>query len=181
MALTTVRNRKAYSSKGGASLKLQEVTESGALVGNDTPHDLGGILSSKMHDKTPVKNINEEDGNTFQIEQGERDVVVTGVLLQRDKPILDIAEEVRGKFYRLTKYNGVVNSKHQFIIFGIGRVTPQFEIDLPGGTCPFEYRAIKCNSNIIISDEEAAGMDVLIESGITIYAGKYYTIYEVAI
>jgi hypothetical protein len=178
MSLTVTRNRAAYSGKGGASIKLQEVTAAGVLVGSDVPHDLGGLQSTRMTDKTPVKNIIEESGDVFTIEQGEREVIITGVMLQRDKPVLDIAEEVRGKFYRLTKYNGVVNGKHQWIIFGIGRVTPQFDIELPGGTTPFEYRAVKCASAIVISAEETEELDSIIESGITIPAGKYYVVVE---
>lgn len=161
MAFTPTRDSGAYASKGGGIIKIHEVTDTGAeLASPDGYHDLGFLNSSGFEDTTPQTGVFDEAGSQYATEEGDRAINITGVFGQRQKALLDIAKQTRGKFYLLYKHQGNVDGKAQEV-FAFVKITPQFNIGLPGGTMPFEAKAIKNTAAITISTASLAATGTL--------------------
>lgn len=181
MAFQPAKDKGGYSPKGGGIIKIKEVNDDGSdFTTPGTIYDIGYLQETTISDNTPMTDIFDESGSSVVVEEGNRVVTVSGVLLQRDKAILDMAKECRGKFYALYKDNGVVNGKNQEIFYAIGKIDPSFEVKLQGGTTPFKYTALKTASTITIA---AASLTATLwgahtSATVTIPAEDFYLIVE---
>lgn len=150
---------------------------------------MGFLEETTIRDKTEEIVKKDETGDTSAIEEGNREVVVEGVLQQTDKATLDIAKECRGKYYALYKYNGKKNGKHQEIFYGVGRIDPSFEVKYMGGTTPFKYTPTKLISAVTIAATVvcaaptggAGAWGAYVTASVSIAAGDYYTIVETTV
>ena len=178
------RDRGAFSPKGGGIIKVKEVNDDGTdLSTPSTIYDLGFLQETTFADSTPTDQFKDEAGDTVQTIEGDRSVTVVGTLMQRDKAILDMAKECRGKFYAMYKYNGIVNGKHQEVFFGIGKVDPAFEVKLQGGTVPFKFTAMKTPAAIVIASASltASFWNTKTTTTVTIPVDDYYLICETTV
>ena len=191
MAFTPVRDAGSIQTKGGGIIRIKEVSDSGAELGTvaSSVYDLGYLQETTFRDSTPTTAIFDETGDQVQTEEGQREVVVEGVLQQTDKAALDIAKEARGKFFALYKYNGVKNGKHQEVFFGLGKIDPAFEVKYMGGTTPFKFTAMKLSSAVTIAATLASAAPTAgggswgsyTSVTVTIAAADYYTIVETSV
>jgi hypothetical protein len=184
MAWTPAKDKGAYASKGGGIIKIKEVNDDGSdLTTPGTIYDVGYLQETNFSDNTPTTPIKDEHGDTIVNEEGDRDVIVSGVLMQRDKLTLDMAKECRGKFYALMKYNGIINGKYQEIFYAVGQIDPSFDVKLQGGTTPFKFTATKVNSAITIASASltASFWNTKTSTTVTIAADDYYTIVETTV
>jgi len=185
MALTTSKSKASVNIYGGGEIKVTQVDENGTQLSSpDTPHSLGYIKESTLSDKTPTQDIIDETGNVVVTVEGNRSVMVTGTMLQSASGNINIAKEVRGKFYQMYKFNGTVNGKYQEIFFGTGSITPQIELKFADGTIPFEYKSSILESAVSIA-ASAYGAYCAVGSAsgttVSVAAGDYYTVVETAI
>jgi len=191
MSFVPVRERGAINPKGGAIIRIKEVADDGAELGTvlGSVYDLGYIQETTFKDNTPQTTLNDESGDAVAVIDENREVVIEGVLMQSDKNILDIAKEVRGKFYALYKYNGIKNGKHQEIFYGVGKFDPGFEIKYMGGTVPFKYTAMKLSSAVTIAASLANAAPTggggawggYVSATVIIAKDDYYTIVETTV
>lgn len=140
MALS--RNIGAIQSKGSQRLWFKEVTSAGAdLSTPDTWHDFPIIKESTLSDETAQVETTDEGQNTYTTD-GVRTVSLSGVILQRDKDTLDMAvKNYRGKYLQIIKENSVdaVDGQYPYTVYGVCKMTPTVELQLPGGEPTFEF------------------------------------------
>jgi hypothetical protein len=141
---------------GGGVIRLREVSDDGQTISaTDTVyHDIGYLASTKFRDFTPLEDIADETGSVVASEEGQREVKLTGVLMQTDKEAFDIAKDTRRKFYRVYLYEGIVNNKHKEYFFGICRIAPMVDVDFPGGRTPFEISILRNTLLVTLSNAE---------------------------
>lgn len=181
MALATTRDKGAVHSKGGGIIKVKQVLEDGAdLTVTASVIDLGYIQDSEFNDATPLTDVKDETGATVTQEEGDREVSIKATLMQSDAKVIDVAKQVRGNFYLLYKYNGLVDGKHQEMFFGVGKITPQVNLKFTGGRVPFEYKSSKLASTMVISTAALAAIGAHATQSVSIAADDYYTVVETA-
>jgi hypothetical protein len=181
MALSITKDKGQIHSKGGGIIKIQQGLETGLpLTTAEAVDDLGYVAESTFTDKTPLEDVSDETGAVITSEEGNRQVMIQTILMQTDKARLDMAQDVRGKFYRLYKYNGLVDNKHQEIFFTCGKITPQTELKFTGGRLPFEYRASAVASDATFDSTSISLFGAHASSPVTVSAGSYYKIVETA-
>lgn len=179
MALSISRDRGAIHSKGGGIIKVKQVLEDGSdLTVTASVVDIGYIQDSEFNDATPLTDVKDETGATVTQEEGDREVSVKATLMQSDSEVIDLAKQVRGNFYLLYKYNGLVDGKHQEIFFGVGKITPQVNLKFTGGRIPFEYKASKLASTLTVSTASLAALGAHATQTVTIAADDLYTVVE---
>lgn len=177
MALNITRDKGEVHSKGGGTIKVQEVLETGAdLTPRAVVVDLGYLQDSEFEDGTPSEDVKDETGNVVTQELGDRSVFVKGTLMQSGAGVLGIAKEVRGKFYRLYKYNGAPDGTNQEMFFAVGKITPSVNIKFAGGRVPFEYKASENASAVTIDSTGLSLIGAYTSSPVTISAKGYYEI-----
>lgn len=184
MAFAPAKNKGGFNPKGGGVIKIKEVNDDGSdLTTPGTICDLGYLQETTFSDNTPTTEFKDEHGDTIQTIDGDRSVLVQGVLMQRDKATLDIAKETRNKFYALYKYNDIVDGKYQEVFYAVGKIDPSFEVKLQGGTTPFKFTATKVNSTITIASASltASFWNTKTSATVTIAADDYYTIVETTV
>lgn len=186
MALSITKLKSGINTKGGGVIRVKEVNEDGSTISGAPVVDLGYLKDTNLSDKTPSEDIKDETGLTITQELGDREVMVSGTFMQSNKEVLDIAEECRGKFYSLYRLNSRPGSlTAQEIFYGVGTITPQFEVKFPGGEIPFEYKAGALQSAVSISgtaltSSPTAGFGAYTSSTVTIPANKFYKVVETA-
>lgn len=181
MSLNITRDKGEIHSKGGGIIKIQEVLESGADTSpRATVIDLGYIQESSFKDDTPLEDVKDETGNTVTQEEGDREVMISCTLMQSGAGALSIPKEVRGKFYRLYKYNGEVDNKNQEMFFAVGKITPKTELSFSGGRIPFEYKSSSVASTVTIDSTGVSLIGAYATAPVAIASGDYYTIVETA-
>ena len=177
--LNIVRDKGEIKSKGGGIIKVQEVLESGLDTSPvSAVVDLGYISESTFSDKTPLEDVKDETGNVVTSEEGDREVLIQTTLMQTGSGALDIPKEVRNKFYRLYKYNGLSDGDHQEMWFSVGKITPQAELKFTGGRLPFEYKASANASAVTLDGTTVSAFGAYRASSVTIPANEYYEITE---
>lgn len=184
MAWTPAKNKGAVNSKGGAVIKIKEVNDDGSdLSTPGTIYDIGYIKESGFKDVTSNEIKKDEAGDTIRKIDTDREVIIEGVLMQSDKSTLDLAKEVRGKFYALLKQNGLKDGKQQEVFFGVGEIDPNFDVKYPGGETPFRFVASKVNSTLTIAAASltATLWNAFSSATVTIAKDDYYTIVETAV
>lgn len=179
MALAITRDKGSIHSHGGGIIKVKQVLEDGSdLTVTASVVDLGYVQDSEFNDATPLTDVKDETGATVTQEEGDREVSVKATLMQSDMKVIDIAKQVRGNFYLLYKYNGLVDGKQQEIFFGVGKITPQVNLKFTGGRVPFEYKSSKLASTLTISTTALAAIGAFATQTVTIAAGDFYTVIE---
>ena len=182
MALTITRDKGAIHSHGGGIIKVKQVLEDGSDLATPGPViDLGYIQDSEFNDATPLTDVKDETGSTVTQEEGDREVSVKGTLMQSDASVIAIAKEVRGKFYLLYKYNGIVDGMHQEIFFAVGKITPQVNLKFSGGRVPFEYKSSKVATTVVIDTDALEDIGAFATSSVSILADDFYTVVETAV
>jgi hypothetical protein len=180
MALSIARTKAGVNQKHGGIIKVQEKNEDGTFVTGAPVIDLGYLKEVSLSDKTPSEDVKDVTGNTVTQELGDREVLITGTLMQTDDAVLDIAEECRGKYYALyTQLARPGSASAQEFFVGVGTITPQFDIKFPGGENTFEYKASTLPNAISITGANltgsgTAGFAAYASPTVTIPAGKYY-------
>lgn len=180
MALSIARIKTGINTKHGGIIKVREINEDGSFITGAPVIDIGYLKEVGGSDKTPSEDLKDVTGNTVTQELGDREVMVTGVMMQTDDAVLDIAEECRGKFYSLyTQLARPGSASAQEMFFGVGTITPQFDFKFPGGENPFEYKSSVAPNAISITGANltgsgTAGFAAYTSSTVTIPAGKYY-------
>jgi len=187
MAFTPVRDKTAISSKGGGVIRIKEVNSDGSdLTTTASVYDLGFLEETTYLDKTEEILKRDETAEVIDREEGNRDVIVQGTLMQNDKLTLDMAKETRGKYYAMLKQNGKTKGKQQEVFYGVGIIDPSFEVKFVGGTTPFKYTALKLASTVTIAATVASAgptagagaWGAYTTATVTIAALDYYTIVE---
>ncbi len=178
MADTIYKNTGAVSIHGGGYLKICPVSADGLT---ETPPwvDIGTIQTFSHKDDTTVKKEPDETGNTAAINLDVREVVLTGLIMESDMALINyLKDTVRDNFYRIYKYNGIVNSLHQEIWYAMGKLVPK--IDLTSGTkrIPFEIHLINNPSAITIAHLTAFPDNAYATADVVIPANGIYTVSE---
>ena len=188
-----VKDKGAIRKYGGGVLRIREVSDDGQTISaSDTGYsDIGYIQSHKFRDFTPLEDVPDETGSVVASEEGQREVKISGVLMQTDKEMFDIAKDTRGKFYRVYLYEGIVNGNHKEIFFGICRIAPMIDVDFPGGRTPFEISVLRNTLAITISTTELNTIKISGDAypktphagseTVVIAADDFYTIVETAV
>jgi len=177
MALTITRDKGTVHSHGGGIIKVKQVLENGAeLPVPASVIDIGYIQDSEFNDSTPLTDVKDETGSTITQEEGDREISVKATLMQSDSAVIDLAKEVRGKFYALYKYNGIVDGEHQEIFFGVGKITPQINLKFTGGRIPFEYKASKLATAVTIDTTDLTAWGAFATAEVTIDANDFYEV-----
>lgn len=179
MALSITRDKGSIHSKGGGIIKVKQVLEDGSdLTVTASVVDLGYVQDSEFNDQTPLQDVKDETGATVTQEEGDREVSVKATLMQSDAKVIDLAKQVRGNFYLLYKYNGLVDGKHQEMFFAVGKVAAQVNLKFTGGRIPFEYKSSKIASTVSISTAALASLGAHATQTVSIAADDYYTVIE---
>ncbi|MBE2228254.1 MAG: hypothetical protein IAE93_12950 [Ignavibacteria bacterium] len=182
MALSITRDKGAIHSHGGGIIKVKQVQEDGTdLSPAASVVDIGYIQDSEFNDQTPLTDVKDETGATVTQEEGDREISVKATLMQSDSEVIALAKEVRGKFYALYKYNGIVDGKHQEIFFGVGKITPQINLKFSGGRIPFEYKSSKLASAVTIDTTDLTAWGAYATAEVTIAANDFYQIVETSV
>lgn len=179
------KKKGAINKYSGGKLLLLELT-SGALAGTEVAGDwidLGYVESSELMDETPEETFADETGNTVDTDYGDRTVKYSGNLMQSDKDLLDFLKEtVRGKYYSLYHYQGVVNSKDQEIVAAVCTVKPIVQLASGTKRPPFEINILKNDSAFAYGGVGEAALPTDAKaSTASVAADKYYTILETAV
>lgn len=186
MSLSISRNKAGINTKHGGYFKAIEKNEDGTPIVGAPVIDFGFIKDITLTDKTTSEDIKDVTGNTITQDLGDREVMISGTLLQSNKEILEIAEECRGKFYGAYVLNSRPGSlTAQEMFYGVGTITPQFDIKFPGGEVPFEFKASSLVSSMSISGvaltgSGTAGFGAYTSTTVTIPANRYYKVVETA-
>lgn len=177
MSLTITRTKGEVHSKGGGIIKVQEVLETGLdLTPRAAVIDLGYVADSEFNDATPLTDVPDETGAIINQEEGIRTVYVKCTLMQSGKGVLNIPKEVRGKFYRLLKYNGQPDGTNQEMFFGIGKIKPAANLKFTGGRVPFEYMCSEAPATITIDSTGLSMFNAFATGSVVISSGDYYTV-----
>ena len=186
----TLPNSKApglIHTAGGNNVKIREVTDVGAELSTpDTAHSLGVIKETTFSDKTPREILYAEDKKPATIEEGNRELTMSGIMMQSGSANLTFANQARGNFYQGYKYNGIVkysaSAYHQEIFWAISGVTPDMELKFPGGEIPFEISLINNESAVTIPvatvTATTTGYGAYFQSAVTIPAGEMWVVKE---
>lgn len=182
MSLSITRNRSSIHTHGGGYIKIQEVNENGSdLSPRASVIDLGYLADSEIGDNRQFNDIEDETGDVVKIELGKRSVLVKGTLLQSSKGILDISDDVLGKYYRLYKYNGRTdNNVDQEIFYALGSVNPSVNLKFKGGTVNFEYRALSNNTDVSLDSTALTMFSAHASAPVAIEAKKFKKVVETA-
>lgn len=187
MALSISKLKTGINTKHGGVIKVREVNEDGTSIVGAPVVDIGYLKEVGFSDKTPSDDVKDVSGQAITQELGDREVMVTGTLMQSNKEVLDIAEECRGKYYSLYTQNSRPGSlTAQEVFFAVGTITPQVELKFAGGEIPFEYKASAVQSAISISGASltgsgTAGFASYTTTTVTIPVNKYYKVVETSV
>jgi hypothetical protein len=158
MALTVTKDTAGIRRGGGSILFLRQVDSAGADLGTpDTNHDMGEIRSTGISDITEMFKEYNEAGKQVAFLEEKRDCALKFELMQTDNAhILDIKEEVRGKYYRVY-YQGKAaqGGKIPEYVFGICRVTPRIELSYKDGETailPIEIAVLNNSTAITVAN-----------------------------
>lgn len=144
--------------------------------------NLGYVKESILEDMTEVEEIIDETGGVVAQDEGQRSVKLTGRLMQSDADTVKFFQNtVRGNFYMVYHYDGVVDGADVEYWFGICKIKPQIRLQSGEKEIPFEINVLKNASAINFG---ASGeMDVPTEAketsyDLTIPAEEYYIVTE---
>lgn len=180
MAFTITKVAGKVTNKGGGVLKIWECEENGTPKTPMTVIDLGLIQDSAFKDTTPIEDIADETLNVVVSVEGQREVMLSGALLQSGLEMLELANETRGKFYGAYKRFADLDSNRQELFLGIGKVTPTVELNTPNPRPPFEMKFSVAGSAIAY-DSTACSLIGSYATTATIPAGSYYVTKKTAI
>ncbi len=173
MSFTITKDAGKVTNKGGGVLKIWEVLEDGTPVTPMVVTDLGLIQDSSFKDSTPTEDITDETLDVVVTVEGQREVMLSGALLQSGIEMTELANETRGKFYGAYKKFADLDGYHQEMFMGIGKITPSVEITTPNPRPPFEMKFSILRSNAIY-DSTACGLIGAYTTSATIPSGSYY-------
>jgi len=164
---------------GGGVLKVIPIDP--VTFAQTTPWvDIGTIQTFDHKDDTTVKKEPDETGNTAAMNLDVREVIISGLVMESNDAVINFFLNTVGKFYQVYKYNGIVNSLHQEIWYGIGVIIPK--IDLTSGVkrIPFEIHLLNNTSAIVINHTTGLPQNCFYTTltDITIPANGIYTITE---
>jgi len=175
------KDKGAVVTKGGGNVWYKEVNDDGSDLGTpDSFADLGYIESWDLQDDTEREETYDEAGELVKSEEMDRTIKITGNLMQSDKATLDFLKEtVRGNFYAVYRYEGIVNGKYQEALFGICQFKPM--VGLASGTKrpPIEITVLKNES--ALTSVDISGVTGNHASTITVPAGEYYAFAETSV
>lgn len=147
--------------------------------------DMGHIKSSGVGTKADKQEFKSEDGVVRKTDY-EYSGITSGVLMETDKDKLDwLAFAVRGSQVLEIKYQGIKNGKYQEV-FRIVNVTPQVNVESPGGAGSLKYESTASVQSIDVqftaqnlADIESA-LDITIRTAgpVTIPANREHEIVE---
>jgi len=178
MADTEFKNLGAISIHGGNILKVVPVTADGVT---QTPPwiSLGSFKQFGHKDDTTVDKKYSEDGKLAAVLENQRDMELSGLILESSKEVLDyLSETVRGQFFQIYKYLGVVNGKKQEIFYGIAKIIPS--VDLTTGTkeIPLKISVLPVPADLTIDHLTGFPSGVFATADVVIPAGRYFNIVE---
>uniref|UniRef100_A0A6M3L4H8 Uncharacterized protein n=1 Tax=viral metagenome TaxID=1070528 RepID=A0A6M3L4H8_9ZZZZ len=176
------KDKGAIKKFGGGRIYIMPVSDAGADAGLWI--DLGYLQDTVLSDVTETEEIQDETGNTIASNEGNRLVKLSGTLMQSDKVTLDyMVTTVRGAYYRIYQYTGIVNGYYQEVVYGICQFKPQLELASGTKRIPFEASILKNEAALAETGMQAAiTADGLTPTsycaGTTVPAAGYYIIVE---
>ena len=187
------KNASAILDKGGNQIINVILNPDNSFPETLTPYangtgnciDLGHIKSSGAGTKADKQEFKSEDGVVRKTDY-EYSGITSGVLMETNKDKLDwLAFEVRGKQVLEIKYQGIKSGKYQEV-FRITNVTPQINVESPGGAGSLKYEStasVQSTDTAFtadnLSDIETA-LDIIIKAAgpVTIPANREHEIVE---
>jgi len=141
----------------------------------------GYIQETSFKYEKPKEDIVDETGNIVSSEFGNVSVILTGILMQSNKTLLDfLRDSTENKYYNVYYKmvpTGDLNGLTQELFAGIAVVKPLFELVSGTRRPPFEITFLSNDSAITIGEPDVIFGSVA-TADITIGAGKYYDIVE---
>jgi hypothetical protein len=133
------------------------------------------VGESKLSDVTESEPIYDETGNQVTALEANRTVKFSGLFMQTDKDHIDFLKEtVRGKFYHIYHYQGLVNGTAQEMLYGICAIKPMVEIASGTKRIPFEFTVLKNEAEL--TSVATTGITGVTAATITVPAGQYYAV-----
>lgn len=175
-------------------LVLQQVTDAFvwktpvAFTGSTgTSIDMGEISESEPGLQTDVTEFKNEAGVSVNSEFQYK-LNTTATLMERDKIKVDfLGHWVKNRYFLQYKYMGIVDGKNQEY-FTLGKVTPQFNLKLPGGASALKYdfKGIFPSSTITFTGTQLAAIETALTitiycTGVSITATKGYDLKETTV
>lgn len=148
MAFTITKDAGKITNKGGGVLKIWEVNEDGSIKSPMTVVDLGYVQDSDFTDTTPSENISDETLETVITVLGNREVMLSGNLLQSGLQMLELLDETRGKFFGAYKKFADLDGYHEELFLGRGTVTPSISLKAPNPRTNYEIKFSKLDSAV---------------------------------
>jgi len=173
----STKDKGAVVKKGGGVLRVVPVNDNGGIADPEsvTWVDLGYIAESNLQDETTTEDYHDERGHNINNEETVRTPKLTGLLMQSDKSTLDFLKEtVRGNYYFVYQYQGIVNGKYQEVFYGICKIKPV--VGLASGTKrpPFEITPLN-NEYPVVSLAESECQKWVSEDSISSSTYMYVT------
>lgn len=180
MAFTITKDAGRITNAGGGVLKIWECNEDGTPKTPMTVVDLGYVQDTDFNDETPSEDIQDETLNTVVTVLGQRQVMLSGNLLQSGLEMLELITETRGKFYGAYKKFTDMDGYHQELFLGRATITPSVTLSTPNPRTNYEMKFSVAGSAITY-DSTACSLIGAHATSATIPAGSYWVTKRTAI